>query len=340
MSINEFVGIFIVVTLIGGTTYVIVTKQYKKLWLMSPVYLGAVLLLAVLLVNILGQENLEIIYQYVAFDDELDLSLVKTPERNYLIYTNSDEEVLYENRYEEQPFHSEKLHPIYLDDMEDYYIVIYSYDHTKTITNDRYTQNDYERNRKRDFLVLIRKDDGLVIYTEDYELIGREIDLNSFQSGNNIITFDIFIPYEKNISYIRCISIDDDVAYDSSYIYNDDIHNTPMITTFMGEIYHFHTLGDPSEILEFTLAGSFYYYEDSYGLSFAGKIRRDLYGAEFTRNLDLSLEEYAKDGYVRITESGIYYVSNDLDLVFNNGSNSVIIQADITLMEWETYIPD
>lgn len=171
-------------------------------------------------------------------------------------------------------------------------------------------------------------------------MIGREIDLNSFQSGNNIFTFDIFIPYEKNISYIRCISIDDDVAYDSCYIYKDDIHNTPMITTFIGEIYHFHNLGDPSEILEFTLSGSFYYYEDSYGLAFAGEIQRELYGAEFTGAVDLSLEAYAKDGYVRIAESGIYYVSNDLDLVFDNGSNSVIIQANITLTEWRIYIPD
>ncbi len=304
------------------------------------VCLGIFMLTAYIIEIIAYDVKVETGYNQVIFDDTLELSIAITPERNYLYHIESGEEVQYMNFYREKPFYSKLMHPIYIDEIESFYIVIFSYDKDKTITNNRFLQNDYERHHQRDILFLIDKSNGFIISAEDYEQIGYEIDLTSFQEGNNLITYGVFLLHEKGIAYIRCINIDSDITYDTYHNYINNIHNSIMWVNSSIGVYHSHTLGDPSEIEAFILEGAFYYYEDSYGVAFAGRVSEQEYGVMFRADVILTDESNAIAGYVRVTNSGIYYISNDMNLMFTNGITTTLYQEDVNFEDWESYISE
>ena len=80
----------------------------------------------------------------IVFDGTLDIKLIKQTDRTYLAFTENNKEVEYISVYTSKPFIAKKVNPIYLEDIGDYYVMIYSKDKNKEIINNRFLQGDYE----------------------------------------------------------------------------------------------------------------------------------------------------------------------------------------------------
>jgi hypothetical protein len=230
--------------------------------------------------------------------------------------------------------------PIYLEEMESYYIVIFSYDKDTTIEYSRFRQGDYERIDAIDQLVLIEKSTGYIFNTTDYDLIGNEIDLNSFQEGKEVVTFNVFLPHEERISHVRWLYIEDDYSLETHASMYQNFHSEPMGGNWLGMIGHVHVLGDPSWVEVFDLSDDFFYYKDSYGKTYAGYLHQDENWINFKQSVDLTEERFASSGYYKLDDNGIYYVNNDMDLVYTLAFQTVVIKENVNLENWEDHIPN
>jgi energy-coupling factor transporter transmembrane protein EcfT len=313
MIIQEIGYIIVCLIALFFTIYFVFIKhQIKKILFLTPLYIIVLILPASLIINYFEYRNYEPEIHQVVFDETLDLSLVESDSRNYLINLYSGKEVTYINVYEKTPYKLKNLHPIYLKDLGDYYVVIYSYDKDKVIKNDRFLQGDYEF-FETDILVLIEKETGYIFNTQAYELIGNEIDLNSFQFGENLIVFAVFIKHETNISFYQYINIQDDYSIENSRSLYENYYSD-FVSDWQFPAIHEHTLGDPSELVDFKIFGTYIYYQDSYDNLYVGTYNQENYGVRFNFYETLMDEQYAKDGYIKATSTGIYYLSNDLDI--------------------------
>lgn len=347
---NIFMVIFILVVLLS--IYFIIKKQARKLWYFLPIYIT---FFSYITINTINDLSSEYPRNFISVEAEttLDLRLRKESDRNFLYQVDSSEEILVKGNNGEL-FNVEQFSPIYINETENYYIVVYSVDHTKTILNHRFTQQDIERNNFYDRLVLINKNNHKILNLAEVELIGKTINLNSFQeSDDNLLSFNIFLDYETKISTVELIYIN----YEAIELEFDNIA-VQIFNPMMKDddeyisVNHFHTLNNPSWITDFILKDDFFFYQDSYGKSYIGTIEGDISysysnNGQVTSvsgflylNAGVNLEDlvYANQGYLKITENGIYYINNDLDIVFYNGVNTTIINEDVSLDSWLDYM--
>ena len=294
---------------------------------------GYVLILVFFMIYVLSFSNDQNVPAQIVTDKRLSLQLEETADRNYL--SNHNEEALYIDFYDNSPKILKAWHPIYLDEIDNYYIVIFSKDKDKSISYLRFRQGDFERFDDIDRLVVINKDTGFIFHTTHYDLIGHEIDLTSFQEGNNIVTFNVFLPYEEKISYIRYISYTDDYSVMESH---ENFHSEPMGGNWIGMVGHTHTPGDPSWVEDFILYENLYYYEDSYGEAYYGYLEYQGGWVQFRKSYHFTDETYVKAGYLKFTDDGLYYVDNDLNLVKMRGPYKTTITSNIDINDWESYI--
>ncbi len=169
----------------------------------------------------------------------------------------------------------------------------------------------------------------------EYEFIGKSIDLTSFQEVTNGLLYNILIDYELGIGMIGYLQIQDEYSTEDSR----SIHENFYAGSFFGLLYHTHTLGDPSEITVFEATFNHYYYKDSYGVIYVGKLRQDNYGIIGSSD-EVEDEYFLENGYYKITENGIYYLSNDMNLMQYLGYEVfVTVQENVTTNNWEDYIP-
>ncbi len=335
---GEILFIVVVITAIVYTIYfTFITHQKEKLKYLTPLYLIIFIVAISLVVNIIQYRHYEYDIHQVVFEDKLNLSIVKTEDRNYLYNKITNKEVTYINVYEKTPYKSNNLQPIYFKDIGDYYLVVYSPDNKRIIENERFLQGNYESN-EIDHLVLIEKETGYIYDTQEYELIGLEIDLTSFQFGNNLIVFGVFIPYENNISFYQYINIQDEYSIEDAMSLHENYYSDN-VGDWTHPSIHFHTLGDPSEITGFEISGRYLYYKDSYGRIYVGAYNNETYGVNFSFYETLMDEELAKEGYIKVTDTGIYYLSNDGHLYKTRGySIRTLIEINVSKDEFESYI--
>jgi hypothetical protein len=331
--INIQTSIFILLFVISLITLI---KFWKHKTYRFSVFGGYVLIIVFFTILIFSSSNVQDIPDQIVTETRLLLELEKTIDRNYIL--NHNEEARYIEVYDKDPKILEDWHPIYLDEIESYYIVIYSKDKDKQISYNRFRQGDYERFKDVDRLVVIHKDTGLIFHTTHYDLIGYEIDLNSFQEGHHIITFNVFLQYEEKISYVRYISYTSDYSIDNSKSFYENFATEPMGGNWIGMIGHTHTLGDPSWVEDFILHNNLYYYEDSYGEAYYGYLEPQGPYRAFRKSYEFTDETYAKQGYLKFVDDDLYFVDNDLNLCYLNGSTKVIVASHIVLENWESYI--
>lgn len=98
------------------------------------------------------------------------------------------------------------IYPIYIKELDNYYVVIYSHDKNKRLLYNLYTQDDYELYRNEvDLFTLISKTDGVISMPRVYNLIGSTIDLNQILSKDETIILPIYKPFKSDINYYYLI---------------------------------------------------------------------------------------------------------------------------------------
>ena len=331
--INIETIIFLTVLIVGLVFIIKFWKRKAHRYIIIGVYI-----LCLVFVILIGSDfdNEPYVPDQIVSDSTLDLRIMETTDRSYLL--NGNNEVRYVTIYDKKPKTLTNWNPIYLREMDNYYIVVYSKNKDKKITYDRFRQSDYERHDDIDLLVVIDKHTGNIFHTTHYDLIGHEIDLTSFQEGHNIVTFNVFLPYEDKIAYVRYFHYTDDYSIDGFESKHENFATEPMGGNWVGMIGHTHTPGDPSWVEDFIIYENLYYYEDSYGTAYYGYLDANGPWISFIQNYDLSSEIYAQEGYLKFNTDGLYYVDNDLNLCLLNGTMKTVIASDISIDVWESYI--
>lgn len=322
-----------VIILIFVISIITLIKFWKHKNYRYSVIGGYVLILVFFMIYVFSFSNEQGVPAQIISEQRLSLTLEKTSERNYLL--NHNEEAKYIDFYDQTPKTLKAWHPIYLDEIENYYIVIFSKDKDKQLSYQRFRQGDFERFDHIDRLVVINKDTGFIFFTTHYDLIGYEIDLTSFQEGNNMVTFNVFLQYEEKISYVRYISYTDDYSVMKSH---ENFKSEPMGGNWIGMVGHTHTPGDPSWVEDFILYDNLYYYEDSYGEAYYGYLEYQGPWVQFRKSYHFTDETYVKEGYLKFTDDGLYYVDNDLNLIRIRGPYKTTIKSNIDIANWESYI--
>jgi|GEM_PF-2482764 len=325
--------IFIIVLL--GCIYTLVKHRDNKAYKNSA-YLVFIFVTILLVIGSIDFSNQHDIPDQIVSDRVLSLSIVETDERSYL--SNNNQEVKYISLNNTTPSKLAYWHPVYLDEIDSYYIVIFSSDKDTKVSYSRFKQKDFERYQNIDTLVIIEKSTGYIFDTTHYELIGQEIDLTSFQEGFNIVTFNVFLSYEEKVSYIRYLHIKDDYSLESTDAMYDNFENEAIIGDWLKRVAHVHTLGEPSWVEDFILFEDQYYYEDSHGIINYGYIISDRTHLEFISQINLSNETYVKQGYFKLTKDGLYFVDSYRTLCLVNYTGVNFITENIILEDWESYI--
>jgi len=272
----------------------------------------------------------------IVFEGTLDVEIFHEDERSYLVYGDSKKEVTYLNVYEKNPFKSKISNPIYLNDIGDYYVVVFSLDNSMKITDDRFLQGDYEF-YDVDHLVLIQKSTGYIFDTQEYELIGNEIDLTSFQYVDQTIFYGVFIPHENNISFYQYTIIQDEYSIEDARSKYENYYSD-FVGGFQYPLIHFHRPEDPSELIDFKVAGKYLFVKDSYNNVYVGSYSDYEYGLTFTFDESLSDEEFLLEGYIKITENGIYYLGIDYNVYkVPSYSNPILIEENVTKAEFTNF---
>lgn len=338
MSTISFVNIQSIVLMAAVVVAIfLVFKFLKKAYRIFGLIGIALVIAGVFVVSMVDFSPTEYIPDQIISNTSLSLRIEQTENRSYLM--NGDSEATYISYNDDQPKILKTWFPIYLDDLEDHYIVIFSHDMHRKVVYHRFRQTDYERHRDGDRLVVIQKRSGYIFDTIDYDLIGHEIDLTSFQEGTNVVTFSVFLPYEDRISHIRYIHYTDDYSIEDSHQMFENFYTEPMGGDWVGMVGHKHTLGDPSWVVDFILSGNLYYYEDSYGTAYYGDLRKQQKYIQFREFYDFSDEIYAKQGYLKFEHDGLYFVDNQLNVVYLDASVATIVATNISLDHWESAIP-
>ena len=273
----------------------------------------------------------------IVFEGTLDIKLIEQTDRTYLAFTENNKEVEYISVYTSKPFIAKKVNPIYLEDIGDYYVMIYSKDKNKEIINNRFLQGDYEF-YDSDHLVLIQKSTGYIFDTQDYELIGREIDLSSFQYSGTTIFYSVFLPYENGISFVQYISVSEDYSIETRMDKFENYSTNKIFGDSTG-LVHSHTFGDPSKIVDFIVTGNYIYIKDSYNVVTVASYVQDTYGLNFTYDDSLSEEEFVLEGFIDVTIDGIYYLSSNYNIyrLIPGFLNATLIEENVTKDEYLTY---
>ncbi len=241
--------------------------------------------------------------------DDFDLMIEESEEGNYLVDRNTTKEVSFFSHYDLDESFELNSYPVYLKEYSDYYVLILSFDNEKEFLYDRFLIGDYELSTS-DKLYVIEKSTGYVFDTREYDLISYEIDLNSFQYTSEAFFFNIYLPFENEIGFIYYWNITEDYYIESPRMN----YYSNILMSGEGEFLHYHTEQDPSSIVSFKVVDDYFYLIDTYDRVYSGTFYQDEYGLDFISNEFLSDEPFALEGFIRISDEGIYYLDQDLNI--------------------------
>ncbi|VEU80553.1 hypothetical protein [Haploplasma axanthum] len=212
--------------------------------------------------------------------------------------------------------------PIYLNDFEDYYFVIFSTDKTKKITNNLFRVLRTYNYNMSDFAVFIDKKTGEVIDIQKHDLYGNFIILDSIYFVNNSFSFKLIHKDYPNIDVL----ITGDIAHKNNYLYIS-------IEFF-----------DYGGIIKSA-------FDDNYVslvVDSSGRIifKQKIYETEngnVTKTTEkhykyLANEEYVKQGYFETINKKIYYVDNNMNICIINGNSSSVVMKIDSLENWTMHI--
>lgn len=197
-------------------------------------------------------------YHQIDFSEEElpALSWVKTDIKSYLIYENG-EEVTYQGVFDKNG-PSEHYQVIYFNEMDDIYVVIYSYDIRHTIEYNRFVCPDYQaEDYAEDRLYVIDRSSGKMISIVDYDLVGFPIDLLSFKiEPGKLLSYAVFQPFQDKIRNVNMIFLDEDSSFEYGSLLDKDV---------VMSVYHFYSDDDPSWITYYAVSTNMSVWADSYG---------------------------------------------------------------------------
>ncbi|WP_025725031.1 hypothetical protein [Acholeplasma granularum] len=158
------------------------------------------LLVGILISNLISNNHPGFSYSSIKdYDSTVPLKI-----ENKKLISNFNSEVIYLDSFKVEV--SLNIYPIYLKELDNYYLVIYSYDMNKSLEYELYTQNDYEMYRNKvDILALINKADGKLSVPRVYNLIGSTFDLSQILNKGETILLPIYKPYKSDINYYYLI---------------------------------------------------------------------------------------------------------------------------------------
>lgn len=274
-------------------------------------------------------------------NNNLTVELREDEERTYLYNTELDKEVAYANQWNPGRYKTQKdYHVVYLKELENFYMVIYSKNKEKEYT-DRFLVGDHERD-KGDLLYIINREDGFMYPVDAYSMSGYELDLDSFAVEDRVVYFGVYLKYETGISHYRNLYIPEDPD-DNEYRETGWRNGRERIWingNVSGGSSHRHILGDPSEIETFILHEDLFLYIDSYDYIRVGRYRVEDSWIKADGHEFLIGQNYVLAGYYEFYNGDLYYVSNDLKLMkYTNRNATYTIEENISLTNWTDYIP-
>lgn len=212
--------------------------------------------------------------------------------------------------------------PVYLRNLRNYYLVVFSTNQNKDYSAGRFIQGEYDF-FNADQLCFIRKSDGVMIFFKDYELIGKTIDLNTIENIDNFVIYRVFVDFETDISFVGLYEIDETIRIN--------------ITTIITKI-HYHG-EDYSYVKKFVTSNDFVFmWTNSYNKVFVNT-KKD--GGHLSMNPITSYmdQTYIIEGYFTNYNGDIYYVDNDLKIRKLNVKGEDLFIADvINLSNWESQL--
>ncbi len=331
-----FILIFITIIIMVLTRLKKVNKVYERILIPLTIFV----LVMVYVINF-DWDSYEEMNFIVKGEPELSLTVKEKDGRSFLFDENQNDEVKYKPYW---TTNKEKIQDdynvVYFKALEQYYLVIFSENSTKTYTN-RFLVGDHERERG-DLLYVIDKEDGFMYLVSATSLSGYEVDLSSFKVEGEIVYYGVYLKYETGISHYRYLVIPDNIEKEdySSQTWRNNRDQIWIRGDVEGGSNHVHTLGDPSEITTFILNEKTFLYIDSYDIIRVGRYTRSnndlrLDGKEF-----LTGEQYIIDGQYELIDGILYYLSNDLELrKFTNNFATSTVKEDVTLDNWRDFIP-
>lgn len=302
--------------------------KYKFFWIIGLVCIILILICGLIFEDFYYKD--EVLIRNHLIIDEIDLT--DHPNLNNISIQKVDNQLVLVDSFnqkikylqDKKVYDFKNYHPVHLQDLGDYYVVIYSTNMNIDYSHGRFVQNDYEYNREYDVIYLLNKETGKMYMYREYHLIGKSIDLNSFKMiDDDKIIYHVYADYEIKTARVEVIFIseimnrvrgiplmnlmsflDNRYKYLEKYVITNDrllwVDNTGYIgyKTFY---YHFRADGGES-------GGNYY--------------------SELVKD-----EEYLRLGYFAIYDNEIYYVGNDLKIYALKTKTYI---ADVILLEnWE-----
>ena len=223
----------------------------------------------------------------------------------------------------------ETYYPVYLKDLDDYYLLVFSIDSNKDYSHNRFYQEDYERSYFIDWIYFVDKKTGDMYYLRVYNTIGKTLALDKFENVNGIVIYHVLLDFELETSYCGLL-----------FINTVEIGNGIF---FSSEVTRFHYHGDDysyikklllttkNQLIEVDSYGEIYYSSFSYTYNNNGFSMK-----RHTSSKILADEEYAKAGYITVVNDKIFYVNNNLEIYqFKYTGLDVYIEDVISLNTWE-----
>src|SRR5690554_4316668 len=243
------------------------------------------------------------------------------------ILYNNNEQVSY--TYLSEGKAPETYYPVYLKDLDDYYLLVFSIDSNKDYSHNRFYQEDYERSYFIDWIYFVDKKTGDMYYLRVYNTIGKTLALDKFENVNGIVIYHVLLDFELETSYCGLL-----------FINTVEIGNGIF---FSSEVTRFHYHGDDysyikklllttkNQLIEVDSYGEIYYSSFSYTYNNNGFSMK-----RHTSSKILADEEYAKAGYITVVNDKIFYVNNNLEIYqFKYTGLDVYIEDVISLNTWE-----
>lgn len=216
-------------------------------------------------------------------------------------------------------------YPIYLNELDAYYIVVFSKDTSNSLTDGLFFQHDYEMYRNQvDMLLLISKVDGQLLQPRVYNLIGSTVDLDAAENKEDTITFPVYKPFSKNINYYYYI---EQLPTNSRpYITSDMISfsGDKNIEKFEFVQGRYLTLFDTGDIS--------YYIRSPYIIEESDVITSIRFSANYSQILNDEI--YVKQGYFTTHNNQIYIVGNDLCIYLVTGETLTKVKQLESLDTW------
>lgn len=275
------------------------TKQIRRIFLMTTI-----LVLASYIVLSLLRSNpvMDLYTQITLTSNTIDNLILEDGELKDEI---TKERVTY-YVYEDKVKH-EKWYPVYMKSFDGVYLMVFSTDSSKTMSDGLFFQDDYEYNHNADKLVIVSKETGFIRIPRTYELIGQTVDLSLTEKQGSVLSFPVNHPYSRTINF-----------YFSIYVYDQSVlYTMTNLTSFSSNgRYIIHHAFTETDVLTVYNNGDISLLERTFTVyieSIEGKTT--ITGSSSSgKYLDILDDDTVKEGYFISINNTLYVLRDDLGI--------------------------